>query len=473
MFFRSLPKSFKTLLSPALLLCAISAFAQTCAPNRDAWDWTIPVSQTVYLNDGGVIPRAVNLPYYSVDGFATNLNIPSGPDVLPANGWVLLFRSFGNSSCGTNMPYFILYNRYHGILRVFFYNDLTTQTFSFGQVTLSESNTTDASLLNFDGGDLNHDLVTVDRIGPDQWSYADFSLTTYDPTDHTNATLNFDLNGITDTSLTFSGTLTLDQVEQSAQVAGAYDLTKNSISAFSSNFNSIASAAKTMNDQATNKNNQGTWWANAINSITHSGVLFAAADLWGVAGFIHTFLGGGQTQAPPMHFEGQINATGTLQSTTEVYQFILRVPGEPHSDPNDLSLPIYDTKLGVFNAGVPDINRYEVIGDCGTDLLCIYSNPRDYESSTPLTIQLNPDILTDATVTVSAAYTFDGSAPSTVAQTQATSSTVSLDLSGMFNSDPSGVAVMLAIVPNSAPAGQEPITVIVTYPVFVTDQGFE
>lgn len=471
MFSRALPKSYKMLLLSALLFSTAAGFSQTCASNRDAWDWTIPVSQNVYLNDGGVIQRAVNLPYYAFDGFATNLNDPDGPDVLPADGWVLLFRSFGNASCGTNMPYFVLYNRYHGILRLFFYNDLTPQTFSFGQVALGETNTTDASLLNFDGGDSTHNLVTVDQIGPDQWSYADFSLTTYDPNPHTDATLNFNLNGITDTSLTLSGGLTLDQVEQDAQVAGAYDKTKNAIGAFSSNFNTIGSAANSMNTQASK--NQGTWWANAVNSITHAGVFFVAENLWGVAGFINSFLGGGQTKAPPLHFQGQINATGTLQSTSEVYSFILRVPGEPHSNPNDLSLPLYDTKLGVFNAGVPDINRYEIVGDCGTDLLCIFSNPKDYESATPLTIQLNPDILTDATVTVSAAYTFDGSAPVTVAQTQATSSSLSLDLSGTFNGDPSGVAVKLTIQPNSAPAGQPPITVIKNYPVFVTDQGFE
>src|SRR6185312_15514832 len=347
----------------------------------------------------------------------------------------------------TNLPYFVLYNRYHGILRVFFYNDLTTQTFSFGQVTLGETNTTDASLLNFDGGDLNHNLVTVDRIGPDAWSYADFSLTTYDPNPHTDATLNFDLNGITSTSLTLTGGLTLDQVESDAQVAGAYDRTKNAIGAFNSNFNTISSAAKTMNDQASK--NQGTWWANAVKTITSDGVFFAAENLWGVAGFINSFLGGGQTKAPPMHFQGQINATGTLQSTSEVYSFILRVPGEPHSNPNDLSLPLYDTKLGVFNAAVPDINRYEVIGDCGTDLLCAFSNPRDYEGASPLTIQLNPNILTDATVTVSAAYTFDGDSPLTVAYTQATSSTVTLNLSGQSNDDPSGVAIKLTIQPNS------------------------
>ncbi|HEX3585706.1 MAG TPA: hypothetical protein VH024_06900, partial [Candidatus Angelobacter sp.] len=105
----------------SLFSTSMPLFSQTCASNRDPWDWTVPVSQTVYLNDGGVIPRAVNLPYYAFDGFATNLNDPSGPDVLPADGWVLLFRSFGNPACGTNMPYFVLYNRYHGLLRVFFY----------------------------------------------------------------------------------------------------------------------------------------------------------------------------------------------------------------------------------------------------------------------------------------------------------------------------------------------------------------
>src|SRR5215467_7021001 len=105
----SLPTSYRKLLLMSMLFTTMSLFSQTCASNRDPWDWTANVSQLVYLNDGGVIARAVNLPYYAFDGFATNLNDPAGADVLPANGWVLLFRSFGTSSCGTNMPYFILY----------------------------------------------------------------------------------------------------------------------------------------------------------------------------------------------------------------------------------------------------------------------------------------------------------------------------------------------------------------------------
>lgn len=461
---------FRVLLFMSLFSTSLSLFSQTCASNRDPWDWTVPVSQTVYLNDGGVIPRAVNLPYYAFDGFATNLNDPSGPDVLPANGWVLLFRSFGNPSCGTNMPYFVLYNRYHGLLRVFFYNDLTAQTFSFGQVVLDETNTSDASLLNFDGGDLNHSLVTVNQLGPDQWSYADFKLTTYDPNPHTDATLNFNVNGITSTSLTLNGALTLNQVESDAQVAGLVSKTNSAINAFNTDFKTVATAAKTLNDEANHNNT--TWWAQAIHVITNNGSAFAAGDIWGVLGFVKSFLGGGQTKAPPMHFQGQIQATGTLQTTGQVYQFILRVPGQPHSNPNDLSLPLYDTKLGVFNPTVPDVNRYEQIGDCGTDILCIFSNPKIYESATPLSIQLNPNILTDASVTVAAGFTFAGSAPVFANQTQATSPTVSLDMSSQATDDPQEIAVRITIQPNSAPPGQEPITIMKTYPVVVSDAGF-
>ena len=79
------------------------ASAQTCASDRNVpWDWTASVAQTVYLNGpGGVTARAVNLPYYDVTGFATNLNIPSGADVFPSDGWNLLYRSFGNWCAGS------------------------------------------------------------------------------------------------------------------------------------------------------------------------------------------------------------------------------------------------------------------------------------------------------------------------------------------------------------------------------------
>lgn len=468
---RALPLTRRIFLLLGTLLTSLSLFSQTCASNRDAWDWTVQVAQTVYLNDGGVVARAVNLPYFAFDGFATNLNDPSGVDIEPTDGWVLLFRSFGTPACGTNMPYFILYNRYNGILRVFFYNDLTSQTFSFGQVTLNESNTTSTALLDFDGGDSNNNLVTVNQIGPDQWSYADFKLVTYDPGSHTDATLNFNVNGITSTSLTLTGGIALNQVESDAQVAGLISRTSSAVSAFNTDFKSVASAAKTLNDQASK--NSGSWWAPIIKTITNSGSGFVAGDIFGVLGFVTSFLGGGKTKASPMHFQGQIQATGTLQTTGQVYSFILRVPGQPHSNPNDLSLPLYDSTLGVFNAGVPDVNRYEIVGDCGTDILCIYSNPKLYQSSTPLSIQFNPTILTDATVNVSAGFTFLNGPPVFVNQTQVTSPNVSLDLSGQFQDDPDQVAIKITIQPNSAPTGQEPITIMKTYPVLVTDQGFE
>lgn len=467
---RSLSLGFKVLLLMSMLSTGMSLFSQTCASNRDPWDWTANVSQLVYLNDGGVIARAVNLPYYAFDGFATNLNDPTGPDVLPANGWVLLFRSFGTPSCGTNMPYFILYNRYLGLLRVFFYNDLTSQTFSFGQVTLDETNTSSTSLLNFDGGSANNSLITVSDIGPDQWSYADFKLVTYDSNPHTDATLTFNVNGITSTSLTLTGSVALNQVESDAHVAGIVDKTTSGIKAFGSDFKSVTSSAKTLNDLA-NKNS-GAWWAPTVKAITNNGVSLVAGGVYGILGFVSSFLGGGQTKATPMHFQGQIQATGTLQTTGQVYQFILRVPGQPHSNPNDLSLPIYDTTLGVFNPTIPDVNRYEQVEDCGTDILCIYSNPKIYETATPLTIQFNPNVLTDATVTVAAGYTFLSGPPIFVAQTQVTSPSVSLDVSGQATEDPQAIAIQITIQPNSAPAGQPPLTILQTYSVFPNDAGF-
>jgi hypothetical protein len=468
---RSLSASFRVMLFMSMLSSSMSLFSQTCASNRDPWDWTAPVSQLVYLNDGGVIARAVNLPYYAFDGFATNLNDPAGADVLPANGWVLLFRSFGTPSCGTNMPYFILYNRYSGLLRVFYYNHLTPQIFSFGQVTLDETNTPDTSLLNFDGGDSNHLLITVNEIGPDQWSYADFKLVTYDPNSHTDATLNFNVDGITSTSLSLTGSIALNQVEGDAHVAGIVDKTKSAISAFGSDFKTVADAAKVLNDQA--NHNSTTWWAKAIKFATNNGTGFAIGDLVGAYGFIKSLLGGGQTKTPPMHFQGQIQATGTLQTTGQVYSFILRVPGQPHSNLADLSLPIYDSKLGVFNPAIPIVNRYQIVGRCGTNLMCILNNPKLYQSATPLTIQFNPLILADATVNVSVGFTFLSSPPEVATQAQVSSPSISLDFAGTFFETPQEIYIAITIQPNSAPVGQEPITIMKTYPFVPRNAGLK
>jgi hypothetical protein len=371
------------------------------------------------------------------------------------------------------MPFFILYNRYSGILRLFYYDALTSQAFSSGQVTLRETNSTNTALLSFDGGNSNHSLLTLNSIGLALWSYADFKLVTFDPSPQSDATLNFEIDGVTTTSLTLTGGVTLDQVVQKAQMAGTLSQVDGAVSAFNTDFKTVANAAAALNNEATR--NKTAWWANAALQIASKGTVLG--DIKEVAGFIQSFLGGGKAQAVPMHFQGQIQATGSLQTVGQVYQFIVRVPGAPHSSTTDLSLPIYDSKLGVFNPAIPTIDSYFVIGDCdsgfgGIAITCVIDNGKFYQSETPVTIQLNPLILSDATVNVAVGWIFFSGPPVWIDQEQATAATVNVDLSGQFQQEPAGIAIKLTIQPNSAPVGQPPITIMQTYGINTIDRGF-
>src|SRR4051812_44514010 len=107
------------------------------------------------------------------------------------------------------------------------------------------------------------------------------------------------INGITSTSLTLTGGIALNQVENDAQVAGIVDRTKGAVNSFGTDFKNTAAAAKILNDQATH--NSTTWWAKAIKFATNNGTGIFLGDLFGATGFLKSFLGGGQTKAAPMH----------------------------------------------------------------------------------------------------------------------------------------------------------------------------
>ena len=466
---RTLHRFVVPAIASTVLLFSPFAIAQTCASNRNvSWDWTVPVAQTVYLNGpSGVTARAVNLPYYDVTGFATNLNIPSGPDVFPSDGWKLLYRSFGNPTCGVNIPYFILYNRFNGILRLFFYNDITNQTFSSGKITLAETSASNAPLaaaplLSFDGGDATHPLVTVNSVGPDFWSYADFSLTAFDLSPVLDSTLEFTIDGVTTTNLQLTGSVTLDQVLSQANVAGTVDPT-GAVKAADADYRTFQAARTDLNKAATAKGNQGTWWAPVASTLASGANLVSGISA--IAGFISSFLGGGKSQAPPMHFQGQIQATGTLTTQLNLTQMIMRVPGAPHSSSTDDALPFSDAALGVFKIDIPVIDSFYERGNCGFSITCAVANGKVFESETPLIVHLNPSATTGATFYVTWGWTFFNQAPSFGPETLATSNTINLDLGGRFTTDPSGILIKLRIIPASAPLGQDPVVVLKTFPI--------
>lgn len=88
-----------------------------------SFDWRTQ-NFTVYLSlqDGtpGVATTIVN-PYFDQSLNPTTFNLADAvkKDFAPEDGWELLYRSFGTASQGVKTPFFVLYNKYNGTVRVF------------------------------------------------------------------------------------------------------------------------------------------------------------------------------------------------------------------------------------------------------------------------------------------------------------------------------------------------------------------
>jgi hypothetical protein len=103
--------------------CSINTISTNPDLVPGSFDWRTQ-NFTVYLSlqDGtpGVATTIVN-PYFDQSLNPTTFNLANAieKDFAPVNGWELLYRSFGTSSQGVKTPFFVLYNKYNGTVRVF------------------------------------------------------------------------------------------------------------------------------------------------------------------------------------------------------------------------------------------------------------------------------------------------------------------------------------------------------------------
>lgn len=396
---RSYQKIFVILLL-ALLVLPLSASAAVSVnrvmlagdPNRNpSWDWTVNNIYQLYVT-GISGPVSVRLPYYDSTGPAAgDLNLSGDRDIFPAQGWVLVIRDFGSTTSPTPLPYFILYNKYRGILRFFYWSTLPS-SFDHGAASLHFQQTTAAKTAalmtlsdstNLTVSDYNPSRaeIVIGKIAWQQWSYFDFDLSGYDPNlaSKTDPTLVFDITGVNSTNLVASGTIDLNQiieVNQPNSSNGFKNIVNGAVQAFTKpveRYKQIADAQalyKKLGDD-----HLGTWWGQYLSSI--GGALSGAAWLRGlgpVVGVLETIFGGGSSspsQPKPLIFNGQVSLNGTLTSQSTLYTVILRAPGAIHADATNDALsnvlPLYDYPLGIFNLlNAPILQTYiqEGVGYC-------------------------------------------------------------------------------------------------------------
>jgi len=352
-------------------------------PNRNSsWDWTINQPNNLYANtsSGLVTYPNVLLPWFSNSGPASYLGTFPQIDFKKSDGWTLLYRDFGTPASGASpMPFFILYNKYRGLLRVFFYNSITLQGYSFAMLKLNLSGTSTSPLLTYSDAekpfldDFTTNIVvsSVFKMPILQWTFADLNIIGYDNSlSSKNLALQFELIGVNETDLKLSGGITLEQIVGSAAsnanvgfTGKSDDLTGylNAITSPASkawnNFKSYYTAQNDLKIESEKTENQGKWYTNAlkdISNVVNTSPTKFIPGFAAIAGFVDGVVGlirGNTGQAPtpiPLNFRGNIQLGGKMTGYNTLANFYLYVPGTLYSS-TDSRAPLDNTPIGVFN----------------------------------------------------------------------------------------------------------------------------
>ncbi len=350
----------------------------TSNDNRDPnWDWTQNSLYTLETTSGTY--NSIRLPYYNPEGPAYTFFTTNPKDIYKSDGWELILRDFGP---GIVLPYFILYNKYKGIFRVFYWSTLP-QGFSkgVGKLSFAEKNLSAAhfalsveneTLENFKTGKSQIAQIATGSISWHQWNMLDFDMSGYDPAAAglADATLILEISGTTQTDLTikgeidFSGSNANTKKDNNATVDGFNNVVQNSVKGFSSitgNYDKMSKAKAKFAEMAAD--NSSKWWASFVQGIGTLGDQSWLPALGAVAGVVDFALGFGSKSTAASYPKGIVELTGQLVTSTQVYQKQIRLPGSIHTDPSNDALsnilPLYDKPLGVFNlASLPQCNVY-------------------------------------------------------------------------------------------------------------------
>jgi len=330
-------------------------------PNLDPnWDWR-QEHYEVYWSRPPAQLWTVASPFSSeyTSGVALTL------DYEPEDGWVLVARNFGSEKNYLKNPYFILYNKHTGLLRVFVLLSLL-EDHTTGSISLSFdpalSNTTalltHASNRAWAVDRYKKDLMgyAVTEVQTECWTYADFA-TAYDPNTEQSkdSALRFRVEGVDISNVTVKSTdFTLTQVLPKSTVAAGidtYDLKElitdgKHVMGYYNTFQKYQDQTKVFIDKQKNKDLK--------DKLSHVFNLWGYKNLpyiGGLIGLVDSFMGGGRkkkVESPvPMAFEGHMTLEGTITQRALVTAFSVRTPGVIHDLPN--FVPLYDQPLGIFN----------------------------------------------------------------------------------------------------------------------------
>ena len=304
-----------------------------------------------------------------------------GDDVLydykKSDGWILLYNSFTSKSISPLVnPYFILYNKYNGLLRLYQY--ITTSfvtTSSSMEGTISVSNKS-LKLLNFMGesvinGSKSRNMYKQILPAPinggcplasNKWYMMQYEMA-YDPNvqNLSNISMSLGMNYYDVTSFKFQG-------DAKGSINGTIGLESDS-KTFSQELRSFGSASgkailtgvgKSFIDnqkkkEGGNKLGLSDKIFNKISSAVTGAFNSATNGLPAAAlGLINGILGGSKTSCRPINLSinvGEINLSGTGSNSGSLPSMpcTIKVPGMKNMSTATGIIPLYNEPLGIFN----------------------------------------------------------------------------------------------------------------------------
>ncbi|WNG16866.1 hypothetical protein [Cystobacter fuscus] len=331
-------------------------------PNLDPnWDWTgSGPGHTMYYSVNGSTPLRldnVQLPFYT----AGHPLSTDQKDMYKQDGWVLAYRDFGTPTDAPAMPFFALYNKYRGTLRVMFYN-APNVAYSFYRVDLAfRSTSATGALLTFSDSQKattgDYDKAKRDsfmgRIAQFRgWAYADFTVFGYDPNLHPDSKFRLEIWGIDEGQIQLNSTqFTLSEVVTDANPSASGNGGANLMDAFNKGqkfYNNVGSVKKSLQDVVT-KTPGNPWWKQTVQSVLGSSIATVAPYIGGLIGFVSSFIGGKSKPAPrePLNFQGSLQMSGTISTTRQIFATDLALVQGPTAP--DFYRPLNPITWGLFN----------------------------------------------------------------------------------------------------------------------------
>lgn len=329
-------------------------------------------------------PTSANQPHSLPDNSTTL--IYNNDDFNPENGWELLRfnkgyinyweddEGIGTPNTTNNSVYYILYNKYRSLIRVYFMISPSQADYDYFRVNLKfndEQYNRTAILSSAEKviKPLIHFEPTLAISSTNQfynsdylWYYADFTVM-YDPCTCDNTLeMEFQLETVNEVDIVINGTSqgqiemlnSSNSVNNFASFTGAAQSVANNVQSGQKYFKDLSSFFGNVDDNTSGDNDTkdrirsglqhlDSWFGDdKLNFLRHLPYLGEALSL------VNIFVGSKSNQIPPMGMELSHHFSGTFSDIIPRDLFTMQMPGSANIQHNN-RYPLYNEVLGVAN----------------------------------------------------------------------------------------------------------------------------